>query len=38
MHRWLSSFIPADQIGDLFNACDGVLLTYSSDFHSVAAF
>src|SRR5271166_3160203 len=33
---WLTDFIPADQVGDLFDACDAVLLTYSSNFRSAS--
>jgi glycosyltransferase involved in cell wall biosynthesis len=34
--RWLTGFIPADQVGDLFQACDAVLLTYSAHFRSAS--
>ncbi len=33
---WLNGFIPADQVGDLFQACDAVLLTYDSSFRSAS--
>ena len=36
MCRWLIDFIPDEQVGDLFNACDAVLLTYSSSFQSAS--
>ena len=36
MCRWLIDFIPEEQVGDLFNACDAVLLTYSSSFQSAS--
>ncbi|MEJ1932792.1 glycosyltransferase, partial [Nostoc sp. NIES-2111] len=34
--RWLIDFIPEDQVGNLFNACDAVLLTYSATFQSAS--
>jgi glycosyltransferase involved in cell wall biosynthesis len=34
--RWLVDFIPTDQVGDLFHACDAVLLTYGSSFRSAS--
>jgi glycosyltransferase involved in cell wall biosynthesis len=34
--RWLTDFIPADEVGNLFGACDGVLLTYNSSFRSAS--
>ena len=34
--RWLTGFVPADQVGELFEACDAVLLTYRSSFHSAS--
>ena len=34
--RWLIDFIPSDQVGDLFETCDAVLLTYSSSFRSAS--
>jgi glycosyltransferase involved in cell wall biosynthesis len=33
---WLTNYIPANQVGDLFEACDAVLLTYSSSFRSAS--
>ncbi len=33
---WLTDFIPTDQVGDLFEACDAVLLTYDSSFRSAS--
>ena len=35
--RWLIDFLPEQQVGDLFNACDAVLLTYSSTFQSASS-
>ncbi|MBD2201177.1 glycosyltransferase family 4 protein [Calothrix sp. FACHB-1219] len=35
--RWLIDFLPEAQVGDLFNACDAVLLTYSASFHSASS-
>ena len=35
--RWLSDFLSEQQVGDLFNACDAVLLTYSANFHSASS-
>lgn len=35
--RWQLDFIPEDQVGDLFNACDGILLTYSASFQSASS-
>lgn len=34
--RWLIDFIPNEQIGDFFNACDFVLLTYDANFQSAS--
>lgn len=34
--RWLINFIPEEQVGDLFNASDAVLLTYSASFQSAS--
>ncbi|MGA2258644.1 MAG: glycosyltransferase, partial [Thermoguttaceae bacterium] len=34
--RWLTDFIPVEQIGDLFAACDATLLTYNSSFRSAS--
>jgi len=34
--RWLIDFIPQEQVGDLFNVCDAVLLTYSASFQSAS--
>jgi glycosyltransferase involved in cell wall biosynthesis len=34
--RWLIGFIPEAKVGDLFNACDAVLLTYSASFQSAS--
>jgi glycosyltransferase involved in cell wall biosynthesis len=34
--RWLINFIPEEQVGNLFNACDVVLLTYSASFQSAS--
>lgn len=34
--RWLINFIPEAQVGNLFNACDVVLLTYSASFQSAS--
>ncbi|MDX2256933.1 MAG: glycosyltransferase family 4 protein [Pseudanabaenaceae cyanobacterium bins.39] len=34
--HWLIKFIPEEQVGDLFNACDAVLLTYSASFQSAS--
>lgn len=34
--HWLIKFISEEQVGDLFNACDAVLLTYSASFQSAS--
>lgn len=34
--RWLIDYIPEDQIGNLFTACDAALLTYSANFQSAS--
>lgn len=34
--RWLTEFIPEAQVGNLFNACDAILLTYSASFQSAS--
>lgn len=35
--RWLTNFLPEQQVGDLFNACDAILLTYSANFQSASS-
>ncbi|MEA5516913.1 glycosyltransferase, partial [Nodularia sp. UHCC 0506] len=35
--RWLIDFLPEQQVGDLFNACDAVLLTYNANFKSASS-
>jgi len=35
--RWECRRIPDEDVGDLFNLCDFVLLTYSAVFHSMSA-
>ncbi|WP_414530438.1 glycosyltransferase family 4 protein [Nodularia chucula] len=35
--RWLIDFLPEQKVGDLFNACDAVLLTYSANFQSASS-
>ncbi|WP_414550960.1 glycosyltransferase [Anabaena sp. CCY 0017] len=34
--RWLIDFIPEDKVGNLFNASDAVVLTYSASFQSAS--
>ncbi|MCX6975831.1 MAG: glycosyltransferase [Verrucomicrobia bacterium] len=34
--RWDIRRIPEDEVGDIFAACDSVLVTYSSKFHSAS--
>ncbi|MEA5620796.1 glycosyltransferase [Cronbergia sp. UHCC 0137] len=34
--RWLIDFIPEEQVGDLFNACDALVLTYAASFQSAS--
>ncbi len=32
--RWIHTHLPESEVGNYFEACDGVLLTYSQNFHS----
>ena len=35
--RWLIDFLSEEEVGDLFNACDLILLTYAASFRSASS-